>query len=64
MPSCRRSWRAGSTRKAQVVMMTKDRDFLRLLEDQAPPPQGIPLHLNNGGNAALAAVLSATPPRA
>jgi predicted nuclease of predicted toxin-antitoxin system len=45
-------------------MMTKDRDFLRLLEDQAPPPQGIPLHLNNGGNAALAAVLSATPPRA
>jgi len=64
MPCCRRSWRAGSTRKAQVVMMTKDRDFLRLLEDQAPPPQGISLHLNNGGNAALAAVLSATPPRA
>jgi hypothetical protein len=45
-------------------MMTKDRDFIRLLEDQAPPPQGISPHLGNGGNAALAAVLSATPPRA
>ena len=45
-------------------MMTKDRDFLRLLEDQGPLPQGSSLHLDNGGNASLAAVLSATPPRA
>jgi predicted nuclease of predicted toxin-antitoxin system len=45
-------------------MMTKDRDFIRLLEDQAPPPQGISLHLGNGGNAAFAAVLSTIPPRA
>jgi hypothetical protein len=44
-------------------MMTKDRDFLRLLEDQAPPPQGSSLHLDNGGNASFAAVLSAIPPR-
>jgi len=40
------------------------RDFIRLLEDQGPPPQGISLHLGNGGNAALAAVLSTIPPRA
>jgi predicted nuclease of predicted toxin-antitoxin system len=45
-------------------MITKDGDFIRLLEDQVSPPQGIWLHLDNGDNAALAVVLSTTSPRA
>ncbi len=33
--------------------MTKDRDCIRLLEEQGPPPQVIWLRLGNGSNAAL-----------
>jgi predicted nuclease of predicted toxin-antitoxin system len=53
-----------AARSASAVVMTKDRDFIRLLEEQGPPPQVIWLRLGNCSNAALQAVLSTTLPRA
>ena len=49
-----------AAREAGVVVMTKDRDFIRLLEEQGPPPQVIWLRLGNCSNAALQEVLSTT----
>jgi predicted nuclease of predicted toxin-antitoxin system len=49
---------------AGAVVMTKDRDFIRLLDEQGPPPQVIWLRLGNCGNAALQDVLSTTLARA
>ena len=40
--------------------MTKDRDFIRLLDEQGPPPQVIWLRLGNSSSAALQQVLSTT----
>ena len=47
-------------RAAEAVVMTKDRDFIRLLDEQGPPPQVIWLRLGNSSNAALQQVLAAT----
>lgn len=38
--------------------MTKARDFIRLLDEQGPPPMVIWLRLGNSSNAALQQVLS------
>ena len=51
-------------RAEQVVVMTKDRDFIRLLDEQGPPPQVIWLRVGNSSNEALRAVLSRTLPLA
>ena len=40
--------------------MTKDLDFIRLLDEQGRPPQVIWLRLGNSSNAALHQVLSTT----
>ena len=40
--------------------MTKDRDFIGLLDEQGPPPQVLWLRLGNCSNAALQEVLSTT----
>ncbi|MFZ9754369.1 MAG: DUF5615 family PIN-like protein [Cyanobium sp.] len=53
-----------AARKAGVVVMTKDRDFIRLLEEQGPPPQVIWLRVGNCSNAALQEVLATTLQRA
>jgi len=47
-------------RSAGAVVMTKDRDFLRLLFEQGPPPQVIWLRVGNSSNQALQAVLLRT----
>lgn len=47
-------------RAANAVVMTKDRDFIRLLDEQGPPPQMIWLRLGNSSNAALQQVLTTT----
>jgi predicted nuclease of predicted toxin-antitoxin system len=47
-------------RAAGAVVMTKDRDFIRLLDEQGPPPQVIWLRLGNSSNVALQRVLSMT----
>ena len=51
-------------RAANAVVMTKDRDFIRLLDEQGPPPQVIWLRLGNSSNAALQQVLTTTLPQA
>ena len=53
-----------AARDAGVVVMTKDRDFMRLLDEQGPPPQVIWLRVGNCSNASLQKVLSTTLPRA
>jgi predicted nuclease of predicted toxin-antitoxin system len=47
-------------RLAGSLVMTKDRDFIQLLNTEGPPPQIIWLRLGNSSNAALQAVLSTT----
>ena len=42
-----------AARKANAVVMTKDSDFLRLLELHGPPPQVIWVTLGNTANARL-----------
>lgn len=49
-----------AARDSGVIVMTKDRDFIRLLDQQGPPPQVIWLRVGNCGNAAIRQVLSAT----
>jgi predicted nuclease of predicted toxin-antitoxin system len=49
-----------AAREAGVVVMTKDRDFIRLLDEQGPPPKVIWLRLGNCSNAALQEVLATT----
>ena len=49
-----------AAREAGVVVMTKDCDFIRLLDEQGPPPQVLWLRLGNCSNAALQEVLSTT----
>ncbi len=51
-------------RAEQAVVMTKDRDFIRLLDEQGPPPQVIWLRVGNSSNEALRSVLSRTLPLA
>jgi len=49
-----------AARKAGAVVMTKDRDFINLLEQNGPPPQVIWLRTGNGRNEALQVVLQST----
>ena len=49
-----------ASRKAGAVVMTKDRDFIRLLDEQGPPPQVIWLRLGNCSNAVHQKVLATT----
>ena len=51
-------------RLAGALVMTKDRDFIQLLDTQGPPPKVIWLRLGNSSNTALQAVLSSTLSRA
>ena len=49
-----------AARDSGVTVMTKDRDFIRLLNQQGPPPQVIWVRVGNCGNAAMRQVLSST----
>ena len=53
-----------SARGASVVVMTKDSDFVRLLEDLGPPPQVIWLTCGNTSNARLKQILTRALPQA
>ena len=43
--------------KSDAVVMTKDSDFLRLLEQHGPPPQVLWVTCGNTSNEAMQAVL-------
>ena len=47
-------------REANAIMMTKDRDFIDLLERFGPPPKVIWLTCGNSSNAHLKMLLSTT----
>jgi predicted nuclease of predicted toxin-antitoxin system len=53
-----------AARAAAVVVVTKDADFLRLLERQGPPPQILWLTCGNTSNERLQQVLLPTLPDA
>jgi predicted nuclease of predicted toxin-antitoxin system len=53
-----------AARGASVVVMTKDSDFVRLLEEPGPPPQVIWLTCGNTSNARLRQILTNALPRA
>ncbi len=47
-------------RDANAIVMTKDSDFVRLLEQNGPPPKVIWLRCGNTSNARLKEILTAT----
>lgn len=47
-----------AARRADVTVMTKDLDFLRLLEELGPPPRVVWLTLGNTSNQRLREVLT------
>ena len=49
-----------AAREAKALVMTKDRDFINLLEQNGPPPQVIWLRTGNSSNQALKTTLSTT----
>jgi predicted nuclease of predicted toxin-antitoxin system len=51
-------------RVADAIVMTKDNDFIRLLEEQGPPPKIIWLTCGNTSNARLKEILTGTLERA
>ena len=53
-----------AARRADAVVLTKDGDFARLLDDRGPPPRVIWLRCGNTSNAWLRQLLAATLPRA
>jgi predicted nuclease of predicted toxin-antitoxin system len=53
-----------AARSAAAVVMTKDSDFVRLLEELGPPPQVIWLTCGNTSNARLKQILSKALPQA
>ena len=53
-----------AAKNAGVVVMTKDSDFLDLLDRHGPPPQVLWLTCGNTSNAHLKQILSATLPEA
>ena len=53
-----------AARSESVVVMTKDSDFVRLLEELGSPPQVIWLTCGNTSNARLKQILSNALPRA
>lgn len=48
-----------AAREADAVVMTKDRDFLSLLDAQGPPPRVIWITVGNTSNARMRMVLDA-----
>ena len=53
-----------AARRARATIMTKDIDFVRLLEDLGPPPQVIWVTCGNTSNANLKLILTKTFPSA
>jgi predicted nuclease of predicted toxin-antitoxin system len=53
-----------AARRANAVVMTKDSDFVLLLERLGPPPQVIWLRCGNTSNARLKEILTSTLPKA
>lgn len=53
-----------AAREAGAVVMTKDDDFLRLLEQYGPPPQVLWITLGNTSNGRMREVLLRTLPEA
>ena len=53
-----------AARAANVVVLTKDADFLRLQSHHGPPPSVLWLTCGNTSNARLQVILSAALPRA
>jgi predicted nuclease of predicted toxin-antitoxin system len=53
-----------AARAADVIVMTKDNDFVRLLDNYGPPPKVIWLTCGNTSNARLKEILTATLERA
>jgi predicted nuclease of predicted toxin-antitoxin system len=49
-----------AARQANALVMTKDRDFINLLEQYGPPPQVIWLRIGNSSNQALQETLATT----
>lgn len=49
-----------AARDAGATVITKDRDFMHLLEELGPPPQVIWLRTGNSSNLALQATLATT----
>ncbi|MCY2959529.1 MAG: DUF5615 family PIN-like protein [Planctomycetota bacterium] len=49
-----------AAREAGVIVVTKDRDFVRLLEEQGPPPRVLWLTTGNISNAELCQALAAS----
>lgn len=53
-----------AARQRQAIVMSKDADFVRLLEHHGPPPRIIWITCGNTSNAALQRVLAAMLPTA
>ncbi|HVQ39711.1 MAG TPA: DUF5615 family PIN-like protein [Pyrinomonadaceae bacterium] len=53
-----------AARRAGATVVTKDGDFVRLLEDLGPPPQVIWITCGNTSNANLKRILTGRLPRA
>ena len=53
-----------AAKKAGVIVITKDRDFLRLLEQSGPPPQVIWITCGNTSKARLKEILQKSFPSA
>lgn len=53
-----------AARRESAVVMTKDSDFLRLLEEFSAPPQVIWVTCGNTSNARLREILTSTLPKA
>lgn len=53
-----------AARAGGAIVMTEDRDFIRLLDEQGPPPQVIWLRVGNSSTSALQQVLLTTLPAA
>ena len=49
-----------TARASNAIVMTKDSDFVRLLEDNGPPPKVIWLTCGNTSNARLKEILTET----
>ena len=53
-----------AAKQESAVVMTKDNDFLRLLEEHGAPPQVIWISCGNTSNARLKQILASTLPKA
>src|SRR5258708_35349457 len=54
----------GAAKEQSAIVMTKDADFVRLLEELGPPPKIIWITCGNTSNAHLKQLLQGTLPRA